>query len=45
MTEDGMEVIAAGVSELGAKTTVKIWASKPAPTLGFDPRLVDVNAF
>lgn len=49
MTEEGMELIAAGVSELEAETTIKIWASKPvslsspAPTLAFEPRPVDVS--
>lgn len=50
-TEEGMETIAAGVSELGAETTVKIWVfkpvplSSPAPTLVFEPRPIEVSVF
>jgi hypothetical protein len=44
ITSDGTQTIAAGVSELGSKTTIQIWVSRPVPVLKPQvsaPKLVD----
>ncbi|KAF9643066.1 hypothetical protein BDM02DRAFT_3192255 [Thelephora ganbajun] len=41
MTQEGIQIIAAGVSEQGGETTIKVWTSQPAP----EPRLSPPRSF
>lgn len=49
-TQDGVQIIAAGVSEEGSETTIKVWTSQPTPVRRLSPprslvQELDIKAF